>query len=323
MRALLVGLLLACCAVAHVISMSSGWVTVEGKHVEYLLRIPAYETSHIKDPAHTIFDHIRFTSGFETARRTSQECHDDPASGNYVCAANYEFTAPVDKLGVECTFHEITVTNHIHMLRATRGTKTDQAILDAAFPSATLAFRPPTVTETALRESGAGLVRVFSSAVQILLLIAVVLAARSGRELLVAGAAFLAGEAIGTLGILRLAWQPAPRFSEAAAALGLAYLALEILAFPKSSGRWLLAFIFGGFEGMYFALFVSESGYNAGWVLTGAAVAGVGVLTVTVLAGRGLRRLPVIDQYRLLLTRLAATALMVTGAVWFTIRLKG
>ena len=40
--------------------------------------------------------------------------------------------------------------------------------------------------------------------------------------------------------ILRADWQPSPRFAEAAAALALAYLALEILAFPQSRGRWLL-----------------------------------------------------------------------------------
>jgi len=303
--------------------MSTGWVTVEGRRVEYLLRMPSYETAHIKDPANAIFDHIKFTSGFETARRTSQECHDDPASNNYTCAANYEFTAPPEKLGVECSLHEITVTNHIHMLRATRAGRFDQAILDAAFPSATLAFRPPTAVETAVKESGSGFIRVFSSASQILLLIALVLAARSRRELLVAGAAFFIGEAAGTLGILKASWQPTPRFSEAAAALALAYLALEILVFPASKGRWLLALIFGAFEGMYFALFVSESGYNPAWVVTGAALAGIFILTGAAFAGYGVSRIRAFEQRRLLFTRIAATALMISGSVWFAIRLKG
>ena len=78
-------------AAAHVISMSTGYATVAGNRVEYILRMPQYEMTHVKNPA-GLFDHIRFTSGFETGRRIDGECHDDPATSTYICAANYEFS---------------------------------------------------------------------------------------------------------------------------------------------------------------------------------------------------------------------------------------
>jgi hypothetical protein len=299
--------------------MSTGFATVTGNHVEYLLRIPRYEMTHVKDPGNALFRHIRFTSASETGRITSQECHSDPTSSNFICAANYEFSHPVDRLGVECSFYEITVPNHIHMLHAERAGKSDQAILDASFHTATLNFRPPTATELAVEQSGAGAIAVWTNAVQLLLLIALVFAARSRTEMLWTGLAFLTGECAGTAAILRSGWQPSPRFTEAAAALALTYLALEILVFPKAAGRWILALLFGGFSGMYFSVFINDSGYRAPWVLAGAAFAGVVVFSAATLIGFAFSKLPFKNR----LAQLAAAGLFATGSIWFVLRLRG
>jgi hypothetical protein len=310
-------------ACAHAISMSTGYATVSGARVDYLVRMPSYEMGHVKDATHALFSHIRFTSGFETGRATGQECHDDPSSGSYLCAATYEFSQPVERLGVECTFYEVTVGNHIHMLHAERAGKSDQAILDSAFSSATLAFRPPTAAELAVEQAGAGAIRVWTNSVQLLLLIALAVAARNRSELLVTGAAFVAGECAGALAITRSAWQPSPRFAEAAVALALVYLAFEIIAFPKSRGRWILALLFGAFTGMYFSIFLAQSGYQPGWVLTGAAAAAIAVLALAMLLGYALRKLRLTELQYAVATRIAASGLLVTGAVWFVVRLRG
>jgi hypothetical protein len=310
-RLIAVWLIAGSSASGHVISMSNGFATVTGNRVEYILRMPDYEIAPVKDPARALLDRIRFTSGLETARRVDGECHDDPSTSTLICAANYQFTAPVEKLGVECAFYQVTVPNHIHLLRAERAGRYDQAILDSAFSSATLAFRPPTAVETAVGESAAGAVRVWTNFTQVLLLIAIALAARSRREFAVLFAAFLAGECGGTAILLRTLWQPPLRFAEAAAALALAYLALEILAFPKSGGRWVLALLFGGFQGMFFALFVSDSGYGAGWVLTGASFAALAVAGLCAIPRPG----PI-------LRKVAASVFLATGIVWFCIRLR-
>jgi hypothetical protein len=309
-------LALACAASAHVISMSNGFATVTGNRVEYILRMPVYEVPSGVDPASRLLGAIRFTSGFETARRLDGECHAD--AGTYLCAANYAFSAPVEKLGVDCRLYEVTVPNHIHMLHAERGGKFDQAILDSAFPSASLAFRPPTAVELAVEQSGAGAMRVWTNAAQVLLLVALALAARSGREFAVLTAAFLVGECGGTLALLRTGWQPSLRFAEAAAALALAYLALEILAFPKSGGRWMLGLVFGAFQGMFFSLFVGESGYAVGWVLAGAAVGAGAVALACGVLGVLLARTAWQDRIR----AVASGALMAVGGVWFVLRLR-
>jgi hypothetical protein len=307
MKLLLLWLAAALPAAAHVISMSSGFANVAGSRVSYLLKMPSYEVQ----PGAHLLDHIRFTSGFETGRRIDGECQNDPSTTTVLCAADYQFAAPVERLGVECTFYEETVPNHIHLLRAEKNGKYDQAILDSTFPSATLTFRPPTAIETAVEQTVAGAMRVWRNLAQVLLLIALALAARSRPELAWLMAAFLAGECGGTAILLKTAWQPPLRFAEAAAALALAYLALEILAFPKARGRWLLAMLFGGFQAMFFALFVSDSGYRAGWVLAGACVA---ALAIGAVCG--------VPKLGLLVRRIGAGALAAVGVIWFVIRLR-
>jgi hypothetical protein len=309
-------LILSTPAAAHIISMSTGWATIDGNHVEYILRMPKYELPPAQDPTAALFSHIHFYTGFETGRVTGAECHDDPTASNYLCAANYQFTAPVDRLRVDCTFYEVTVPNHIHMLHAERAGKSDQAILDSAFSTATLAFRPPTAAERIADQAGAGAFRVWTNWAQVLLLLAIALASRTRRELIASSAAFLSGQIAGTAIVLRTAWQPSPRFTEAAAALALAYLALEIIAFPQSRGRWLLALLFGSFEGMYFAVFLTDSGYRFGYVLSGAAAASLLLLAVFGAIS------PLLARYRAIPLKATASALLATGSVWFVVRLR-
>lgn len=310
-------------ASAHVISMSTGWATVVGNHLEYILRMPKYELPPSSDPARLLFSHIHFYSGFESGRLSGAECHDDPGSTNYLCAANYQFSAPVERLRVDCTFFEVTVPNHIQMLHGERDGKSDQAILDSAFPTATLAFRPPTPAELMAEQAGAGAFRVWTSWAQVLLLIAVALASRTRRELIASAFAFLCGEWAGTGLVLRTAWQPSPRFAEAAVALALAYLSFEIIAFPQSRGRWLLALVFGSFEGMYFAVFLSDSGYRFAYVLGGAALASVLLLAAAAFVSSLPAQFYLPDRYRAVPLKALASALLVTGSVWFVVRLRG
>jgi len=314
--------LLSVHAAAHAISMSSGFATVNGNRVEYVLRMPAYEVPSGTDPTRALFDHIEFSSGFETARRLDGECHLDAGAATWICAANYEFSGPVQKLGVDCRFYEATVPNHIHMLHAERAGKSDQAILDSTFPSASLAFRPPTAVELATDQSVSGIRRVWTNLAQVLLLIALALAARSYGEFALLITVFLAGECGGTFALLRTAWQPSLRFAEAAAALALAYLALEIVAFPKSGGRWLLALVFGAFQGMFFSLFIAQSGFESGSVLAGAALGACAIAGVCALGGLAAMRAVGSESVRRILRNIGSYALLATGLVWFTLRLR-
>lgn len=310
--------LLAVPAFAHVMSMSAGDLKIGGSRAHYELRMPLYEMSHVANAEQTLLDHIQFSSAGAVAKLLQKDCKEDPGQAIYFCTADYEFPQPPDKLDVDCTFYAVTVPNHVHLLRAVNGERRDQAIFDLSFSKATLRFRPPTPAEIALTESGAGVMRAVGSVVPVLFLVSLVLAARSRRELLAISAMFLAGQIASALVVARTAWQPAPRFVEAATALTLAYLAVEILLLPRAGGRWAIAGLLGAFHGLYFLLFLQNTGYAPGYVLLGAAFAQVALIAVFALIfsrifrfAAALRPVPV-----------SASALLVVGMVWFLLRLR-
>jgi len=310
MRVLAGFVLLACPAFAHVMSMSSGDLTIRATLAHYQLRLPLYEVPHVANPAQALLEHIVFSSGGRPAQLLDSACREDAAEGSYVCTADYEFAAPVDTLDVACIFHAVTVPNHVHLLRVENGGKRDQALFDISFPRATLRFRPPTALETAMTQAGGGAVRSLGGAAQILFLASLVVAARSRRELILLTVMFLAGQVVAALIVPRTAWQPPARFVEAAAGLTVAYLAVEILALPKAGMRWLIVAVLGAFHGLYFALFLRTTGYRPVYVLTGAAVAEIALIAVLALLFSRLNR------------RLAALILLLTGMAWFFLRLR-
>lgn len=307
--------LVALPAWAHVVSMSSADLTIEGTHARYELRMPLYEVSHVPRPETALLERVRFAG----ARLVKSDCRADSARDAYICTAEYEFTAPPDRIDAECALASITVPNHVHLLRVEMGGKRDQAMFDRSFPRATLRFRPPGLAEVAIAEAAGGFLRALGGPVQILFLAALVLASRSRGELFRVAAMFLLGQAAAVLVMPATSWQPAPRFVEAAAALAVAYLAVEILALPKAGARWLIAGVLGVFYGLFLHLFVQTADYRPGFVLAGAAVAELAL--VSVLAAVFARFTKWGESARLV--RVAASALLLFGMAWFILRLRG
>ena len=318
MRALAGLVLLAAPALAHVMSMSSGDLTIRGTSAHYEFRLPLYEMPHIANPAQSLFAHIVFSSGGRPAQLLRSSCREDAPHGAYVCTADYEFAAPVDNLDVECTFHAVTVPNHVHLLRVDNGGKRDQALFDISFPRATLRFRPPTALETAVTQAGGGVLRAWGGAAQILFLASLVLAARSRRELILLTAMFLAGQIAAAIVVPLTAWQLPTRFVEAAAGLTVAYLAVEILLLPKAGMRWLIVAVLGAFHGLYFALFLRTTGYHAVYVLAGAVSAEIVLIAILALIFSYLEKL----LAALKPVPVCASILLVTGMAWFFLRLR-
>ena len=310
--ALLLG---AAAAWGHVVSMSSGYLTVNGVRAHFELQMPLYEIVHVTQPERTLLEHVRFAG----ARTLTQSCAPDQPNGVYVCRADYEFAAAPQQVEVECTLAAVTVPNHVHVLRAVMGEKRDEELFDLSFTHATLRFRPPTAAEIALEQAAGGFRRALGGPVQILFLAALALAARSRRELMALAAMFLAGQTAAVLAAPQTGWQPAPRFVEAAAALTIAYLAMEILLLPKAGSRWMIAGVLGAFHGLYFHLFLQTAGYPPGYVLAGAAAAEIAVLGVLALVlGR------VIQWARALRpVQVSASALLAFGIAWFVLRMIG
>ncbi|MCX6621695.1 MAG: HupE/UreJ family protein [Acidobacteria bacterium] len=302
---------------AHMVSMSSSELRIHGTRGELELRLPMYEVVHIPSAERSVFENIHFSGGGGPARLVAKRCREYGGDASLVCTGSYEFPGAADQLEAEVTLFSITVPNHIHVLRAVNGDKSDQAVFDASFSKAVIAFRPPTTFQTLVTEFGAGLVRAAGLA-QLLFLAALVLAARSRRELLFLTLAFVAAELAVAVVMPYLAWEPAPRFVEAASALTIAYLAVEILLLPAAGKRWIVVAALGLFHGFYFVVFLRTSGYHAGFFLPGVVVAEVAAIAVLGVAFQWLERYAAVLRP----VRLSAAALLVIGLAWFAVRLR-
>src|SRR5436190_913615 len=222
---------------AHVMSMSTGDVAVEGNRAHYELHMPIYEIADVKNPETALFAHIRFSTALEAA-----------------------------------------------------------------------------VTQT-----GAGFMRAVGGLVQILFLATLALAARSRRELAALAGMFLLGQIATAVIAPKTSWEPAPRFVEAATALTIAYMAVEILALPEAGKRWLIAGALGVFHGLYFALFLRTTGYSAVYVLAGAGVAEVLLIALFGFVFSKVGRLAAGMRP----VQVSAGLLLGIGMFWFFLRLRG
>lgn len=305
--------LVALPAFAHVVSMSTGDAVLNGARLDYVLRMPLFEVTHLSQPEKQLFDNIHFRGAGSEARLLEHSCQ--PDSVNFVCHGVYLFEHETGGFEVECNFAAVTVPNHVHLLRATNGARSDQAAFDASFTTASVRFRPPTALETALRDGAAGFWRATAALILILFLAALVLAARSRRELVLISAAFLSAQALSASAHLASRASLSPRFIEAATALTIAYLAVEILLLPAAGKRWTVAGILGLLHGMYFDLLLSAGDYSAPSFLAGVLTAEVLLLAAFAAAAHFAGALKV--------QRVMASVLLLIGLSWFVIRLRG
>ncbi|HLW76583.1 MAG TPA: HupE/UreJ family protein [Bryobacteraceae bacterium] len=283
-------------------SLSTGELRFDGPLATYELRMPIYEIVHVAHPETDLVDHVRFRG----ALRVSSWCRADPDT--YVCVATYEFAHPVDSVDVDCTLFEVTVPNHVHLLTAISGANTDQAVFDRTITQHTLHLRPPSAIEQLARPLLAGMARVFLSPVA-LFLIALAIAARSRREAGFFIAMYLAGEWLMRPIAPFIPWPLTPRFLEAAMALTVAYLAVEILALPKARNRAPIVLVLGLFHGLYFASFPILD------------FAGATLLQALLIAALSLLFLHAPRRTPRPMNRYAAIALLAFSLFWFTLRL--
>jgi hypothetical protein len=152
-----------------------------------------------------------------------------------------------------------------------------------------------------------------------LFLVSLVVAARSRRELVLMGAAFLAGELAAAAGAPAFSFQPAPGFVEAACALTIAYLAVETLFLPEAGKRWLVVCVLGLLHGLYFALFLTETAYGLGYVMSGALLTEAALLAAMAYLFDRVKT----PLARLQPVRALSAILLVVGMGWFFYRMKG
>jgi HupE/UreJ protein len=315
MRLAVLALLAAYPAAAHVVSMSTGDATLKGSRLDYELRMPVYEIAQTPNPEHALFANIHFYGGGQEAQLLKHECREEAA--NLVCSAVYLFAHDVQEFRVRCTFPSITVPNHVHLLRAVRGDRNDSEAFDASFTEADIRFRPATPLEKFMHDAGAGFWRAASALAQILFLIALLLAARSWRDLAMLFGMFAVGQIAAALFGRTITLSLSPRFIEAAAALTIAYFAVEVLLLPNAGGRWIVAGVLGLFHGVYFSMLLTGGEYRPVPYLAGAILAELAILATLWMLAWFVR-----PRFQIPFQRLSASLLLVIGIGWFLIRLK-
>jgi hypothetical protein len=162
------------------------------------------------------------------------------------------------------------------------------------------------------------MLRAVAGPVQLLFLAALVLAARGRRELLLLALMFLTGEIAAAVIAGAMRWQPPVRFVEAAMGLSIAYLAVEILFLPEAGMRWLIAAILGCFHGLSLYLVLAGGDFRPVYVLSGAAVSEVAVISALGFALWMFQRRWAVTR----LVQAAAGILLVFGMAWFFVRMK-
>jgi len=299
-RVLLMAISAAAAARAHVVSISTGELIMDGPTATFELRIPMYEVAQLAHPETTLLEQFRFGDG----HLTKSNCHAEEMS--YVCRGEYEFPGlHPDSLEVECTLYQATVPNHVHLLTATEGANTDQEVFDRRFTRVLVQFHPPSKAERIVRDAGSGAARAVESAAGVLFVLGLALAARTSKEALVFGAVFLIAEgAARPLGPLLPLALPA-RVFEAVLGLTVAYLAIEILLLPEGRSRWLVVAILGLCHGL------SLAGFPAAYLI-GALPAQAAMLAALAIASLRMPRLWL---------RPAAAVLLAAGLAWSGSRL--
>ena len=287
---------------AHVVSMSTGELHVDGPLATFELHMPLYEITHVAHPETELLQHVRFAG----ARLRHASCAADRSTDAYVCRGEYEFSRlPPDVLEVECTLFQVTVPNHVHLLTAARGPDTDQQVFDRRFTAAEIRFHPPSRAEAVARQCLAGTQRAIQSAAGVLFLIGLALAARSKSEAAILSIVFLAAEWAARPLAPLLPVTLSLRFLEAVLALTVAYLAVEVLFLPESKMRWLVVAVLGLCHGLSYASFPAS-------VLSGASVAQALLLAILAALAMTMPRSWL---------RPAASALLAAGLGWFLVLL--
>jgi HupE / UreJ protein len=271
-RLALAWVIAAVTASAHMISISTGEMRLDGAKLHYELRMPAYEVTAIGDYVAELLTRVEFPD----AKRLTGTCEMRPAENAVVCTSDWEFPAAPKTVRIRSRLHQVTVANHVHLVSAVRNQVVDQAVLELSAPEAEIRFVPQSAAEAAYQQFSSGVRRAVAGPPQLLFLVALILATRNRREFFVLMLASTVGQAAATLSRLSVA----PQFVEAAAALAVAYLAMEILFLSEAQHRWAVVAVLGALQGLAYAALVSATGFSPFWVLLGAFSAIVVLLAI-------------------------------------------
>jgi hypothetical protein len=268
---------------AHMVSLSSGQMEITGTTAQLVLRVPTYEVPD----GEKMLDGAYQIAGATLAERTCVATNEE-----LVCT--YRFTNVPAQPRVVCRLAEVLIANHVHVLTAQRDGAIARQVFSGPEREAELRFGEG---PDPLRDAMDGVRQAFSGWARMLLLFTIGFAARRRWEAVAFAAALAAGQAASVW----FALPAGPRFVEAAAAIGVGYLAFEVWMLPEAGHRW--APVAG--VGFLLGLGIPAGGsaaFHASLVASSALAAGaVGMFTMA----------------RTDFARPASIVLLVTSGAWF------
>jgi predicted PurR-regulated permease PerM len=283
-------------AQAHSISVSTTSGTLTGQQLQLQLRIPKYEAENIA--------HTALTGAIQFTGATPQSASCATVDQELVCDIAYQFSQPPgEKLASQVTLARVTVPNHVHIMRLTRGETVRQAVFDRTFETGEIDFHEVGKAELWWRSSRMGISQLLYQPILLLLLLVIT-----------RPAAYLVGGVAAFLIVLPDKFYAVPGFFELATAISLTYVAVETLFFADAKGKWLIAAAIGALEGASLAVLARPSG-------PGAVPFGLGNLAaafvVSQLASHFSRNIPATHLRKLLW---ALSAIGVCWSIWVFVK---
>lgn len=314
MRTLFVFLCLPLVAGAHAVSISSGDLSFDGNVGHFVLRVPLYETAHLRTPETQLLQQISFKADGAPLQLAKSTCRADRSADQYICQAEYRVSATdVSRVDADNRLYEVLVPNHVHMLRVSRGELGGQAAFDQSFPQATIQLQAQSGAALAARTMLDGARAALSHPGLWLALVSLALAARSRRELGIFLAVLVAGECLIVLRRTDYLWKVSPYFIEAAVGLTIAYLAGEMLFFRHAGKRWVVVALLAVWLGCFLKVNYGATGADGNLLLAGFILAQLLSIALLYLLVRYGRR----TRYRERLRQPAATSILAIGLIWF------
>jgi predicted PurR-regulated permease PerM len=289
-------ILLASLAQAHSISVSTSEAKLEGKNLSLNIRLPRYEVEHL--PEAGLAAAFRFTG----TRLEASQCK--PVENELLCELNYTFPElPSEKLEAQVTLARITVPNHVHIMKLSRGPVNRQAVFDRTFEQEQIDFHELARTEVWWRAARMGFTQLLYQPILVALLL-----------ILFLPLPYIAGATAAFLIVLPDKFYATPGFFELATAISLSYIAIEHLFFPKAEGKWIVAAVIGAIEGTALAILARPTGQGAVAFGAGNLIA---ALALSLFATRFSRNIPEPWSRRIFW---AFSALGVIWSIWVFIR---
>ena len=271
-------------AAAHEFSRSTSRVTVSGRTVHAAISIGATdlhqgppvdgdgdgvasvdEVDAAIEPVFTAMkQHFRLTADGAAPASILLDRYGLSGSDTLRMDLHYTFGAPVRAVAIDSTLHALTQPDHRHLVNATVGAASHEAVLDSASTHTTFDGGATPLIETARRFVTLGMEHIVTGYDHLAFLVVLLIGAASLLDVVKIVTAFTLAHSV-TLGLATFGLVTLPSaLIECLIALSIAWVAVENLLADRLDRRWRITFLFGLIHGFGFSSVLRDMDLPAG-----------------------------------------------------------